>query len=373
MKISFVNRFFKLKIIGLILAFIMLTSIANAQPKKIKIGFFTPHLQNAFWIKAEKLFRAACNDFNIEIKIYHANNSRETMREQIIDAVSGQDKVDAIIFQSFKQAGESFIQIADAAKVPAFLFNAGVDHNKTGLPRGKYKYWIGEMMPSDEEAGFNLANYLIDAAIKTGNIDETGKVQMVGINGIFSDGASIERGIGLQRALNGRSDANLIRVIPGDWGFDTAKEKFLLLKKRYPQIKVVWSANDNMALGAIAGCKEMNLTVGKDIIIGGIDWDVDALKSIKTGEMSITIGGHYLDAAWAVVLLYDYFNGVDFAQESVMMKSQMHLITKSNIELFLNKLGDDEWEKVDFTKFSKKINPTIQKYNFTLEEILKQL
>lgn len=358
---------------SLSLTFIFMASVAYSNPQRYTLGFFVPHAQNPWWTIAVNIMRAACNDLNMELQVYHAHNSRETMRQQIKEAVSGPNKIDALIFQSFKQAGESFIQIAETAKVPAFLFNAGVDHHQTGPPRGKYKYWIGEMLPDDEGAGFDLANYLIETAIKAGKRDANGKVQMLGINGVVSDGAAIERSKGLRRAIQGRTDVHLLRVIPGDWGFDSAQEKFTLMMRRFPQTAVVWAANDNMALGVIAGGREMNLKMGKDIIVGGIDWEKKALHSVQSEEMAVTIGGHFLEAAWVTVLLYDYLHGIDFEQESVMMKSKMHLLSRDSVDTYLKKLGKGDWEKVDFTMFSKKLNPHLKQYQFTLEAILAQL
>lgn len=351
---------------------LMIATNASGQQQKYKIGLFIPHEHGTFWNFVLDVSYAACHDLGIELQVYHAKGNREKMRQQIEEAASGSDKVDALMFQSFKQAGESFLQVAETARVPAFLFNAGVDHQKTGAPREKYKYWIGEILPDDEGAGFDLANYLIDTAVRAKKQGTNGKIQMVAMNGVLSDGAAIERGKGLRRAIQSRNDVNLLRVVPADWGSELSRQKFHALMRRFPQTTVVWAANDDMALGVVKGIRERKLKAGRDVIVGGIDWQIDALKSIKAEELTLSIGGHFLEASWVIVMLYDYFHGIDFAQEGLVMKSKMNLLTKDNLDTYFKHLGTGDWEKVNFSKFSKKLHPELKRYNFGLEAILAQ-
>lgn len=354
------------------LILLFMSSVAYGSGKNYTLAFFVPHDKNPWWDKAADIMQAACDDLNMKLKVYRAKGNREVMKKQIEDASTGPSKVDGLLFQSFKQAGESFFKIAEKNKVPAFLFNAGVNHKRTGIPREKYKYWIGEMLPDDQGAGYDLANALIDEAKKAGKVRKDGKVHMVAIEGNIADGASIERVKGLKKAVALRSDVVLKRIVPGNWAFKIAKDKFGRLYKKYKTVSVAWAANDPMALGIVSASKKMNLKIKKDIFVGGIDWNEPALKSVQNGEMSLTIGGHFLETAWATVLLYDYFHGKDFAQESLMMKSKMNILNKTNIDAYLNKLGKGDWQKVDFSKFSKVRNPKLKKYNFGLDEILKQ-
>jgi hypothetical protein len=74
------------------------------------------------------------------------------------------------------------------------------------------------------------------------------------------------------------------------------------------------------------------------------------------------------------VLLYDYEHGRDFAEAAVQLQPQFFgALHSDNIDAFLNKLGDRNWRKIDFRKFSKVLNPTMKEYDFSLEAILQQL
>ncbi len=346
----------------------------NASPlEKKQVALFAPHSEDdSFWPLVASFMRAAGHDLGIELRVYYAHDDRGKMRQQLQRATSGKNPVDAVVFQSFKQNGESLIKVAEKAQIPAFLMNAGVDHMKTGIPRQKYQYWIGEMFPDDEQAGFDLANQLIDIAKQRGHVGPDGKVRLAGISGIISDGGSIQRVNGLRRAIKARNDVTLNRVVPGDWQQKLAHEKFLFLLKRYPETTTVWAANDPMSLGVVTGAQQLGLSPGQELITGGVDWTQEALESIRAGHMLVSIGGHFMEGGWVMVLLHDYFQGKDFAEETLQMRTKMSAITASNVQDYLQKFGDQNWEAIDFKKFSKVHNPELTHYDFSLNAILQQ-
>jgi ABC-type sugar transport system substrate-binding protein len=126
-----------------------------------------------------------------------------------------------------------------------------------------------------------------------------------------------------------------------------------------------------MSIGIAEGAQEQNLLPGQDIFTGGVDWTKEGVDAVKSGIMTATMGGHFMEGGWAVVLLYDYFHGADFAEESVDMRSPMVALTKENIDAYI-RFSQSDWEQIDFTKFSKKLNPKLKKYNFSLDAVLDQ-
>ncbi len=350
--------------------FLFLWGTAQAQSKTYEIAMFVPHSKgDSFWTPLENFMRAAGNDLGMTLRVYFAEGSRVKMREQIKEATEGPNKVDAVVFQNFKQGGPSFLKIAEAAQVPAFLFNAGVDHTKAGKPREKYKHWLGEMLPDDERAGFDLTNILLDTALERDiPLGPYGKLEMIAITGVVSDGAAIEREKGLQRAVSSRSDVELRQVVPANWKQSEAKQRFTKITKRYKHITVAWAANDPMALGVLDGAKEINMP----IITGGVDWTNEALQAVQSGKLVATIGGHFMEGGWVMVLLHDYFQGKDFAAESVSIKSKMGVLTQKNVKAYFEQFGDGNWEAIDFKQFSKVHNPELAEYDFSLYSVLNQ-
>lgn len=72
-----------------------------------------------------------------------------------------------------------------------------------------------------------------------------------------------------------------------------------------------------------------------------------------------------------LILLYDYHKGIDFAGElGLKFYSPMHAITAENIDRYRLLLEGVNWEDVDFTKFSKVLNPSLKHYDFSSSALL---
>ena len=206
---------------------LLIPSISSGE-QTYKIALFAQRSEgDAFWGLIEKFMQAACNDLGMELTIYYAHDSRPKMEANVEKAVSGPNKVDALIFPNHKTVAPELIEIANKAQVPAILINSGIteaNQAKTGLPREKFPYWIGQLLPDDEGAGFTLANILIEAAKAQGKVDSDGKVHIIGVTGTVSDTAAIERAKGLERAVKSRNDAVLHQIVPTS-GWDPADAK----------------------------------------------------------------------------------------------------------------------------------------------------
>nr|WP_319393277.1 ABC transporter substrate-binding protein [uncultured Desulfobacter sp.] len=371
---------FRRVLICTVLCLVIGQSHLYADQKTYRLALFAPRMDDAFWPLVKNFFQAACHDLNMACQVYNAQNNRFKMREQVQKAIRDEQKVDAILFMNFKFLGVELIQLAEEAHVGAFLLNAGLDsegYEKVGIPQNQYRYWLGEMLPDDEQAGFNLANALLDhAAKKDASRNQEGKIVMIGLNGPTAEMAAVAREKGLQKAIRNRGDAKLLQVVPvNNWNSKLAQHAFLGMLSRYEgqQPGVLWAASDNMALAAFEGTKPIQRK-GKSVrIFGGINWSPEALKSVESGEMTTTIGGHFMEAGWVAVLLYDYWHGKNFAQDiGVQIRSKMSSLNQGNIQAYIQLFGDGNWEAVDFTKFSKVLNPDLRNYSFDLQTIFSQ-
>ncbi|MBF0441003.1 MAG: ABC transporter substrate-binding protein [Oligoflexales bacterium] len=355
---------------------LLLSTFAYSKP--FKVVFLNIAMKDdVWWINAGKIMQAACNDLDCKFTQYWAERDRNKMIQQLKEALSGSDKPDVAFFQSLKENGPQLLQLCEDAKVHAFIFNAGfVDKLKKqyGGPREKFKYWLGQMLPNDERAGYDVAKTLFKIARSKGAVGPDKKINVIGLEGNVSDFASIERVKGLKKAAGEEKDVVLHQVISAFWDREKAKGSVPDMLKRYPNTNAVWAANDPMALGAIDVIPASTRKLNKDIVVGSVDWIPEALESIKKDELSVSVGGHFMEAAWVIVLMADYYNGVDFAKtEGVDMQSQMGTLTKENVELYSKNLGSGtNWEAIDFKRFSKHYNKSVKKYDFTMDNVLKQ-
>ena len=353
--------------------FLFSSQAVFAHHKEIRVGLLTQRFANdPFWHPVEKFMRAACNDLRIHLTVYHAASSREKMLQTVERA--HQDGLDVLVFPNLKKTAARMIMEADKKKLHTYLFNADVaeeNKHKVGEPGEKYPYWIGKMMPEDTMAGYMLANLLIDTAIRNQKVDEDGKVHVVGISGTFVETASTARAEGLEMAVSRRDDVVLHQTVYASWDKHTSKSMAKGLMSRYPQATVFWAASDLMSIGIIEAIEAKKRKPGIDFFTGGVDWTEEAMGRIKNGQMVASIGGHFMEGGWIAVILYDYFHGISIDPDERSMRSPMMVLDNQNVREFSRILKKGDWEYIDFTRLSKKLNSSVKKYHFSPEISLK--
>ncbi|MFB2862077.1 ABC transporter substrate-binding protein [Aeromonas sp. MdU4] len=329
-----------------------------------------------FWPKVDALMQAAADDLQIDVEVLYAEMDHLKMVKMVKEVVHRANPPDYLIVDNFKMQGGTMIREADAAGVKVFLMANGLNEEQTALfgkPREKYKHWIGELTPDNQFAGYQLAKELINQALDAGVTASDGKLHLAAISGDFVTPASVQRVAGLEQAVAEYPNVELKQVVPGQWDEQRAQGIAIKLAKRYPELGALWVANDEMALAAMNGLLANGKTPGKDIFVGGINWKKEALEQVTKGKMSASIGGHFMLGAWSLVLLYDYHHGKDFADEGVQVRQRLFgVIDAQNVDQYLSVFGDENWQKIDFTRFSKELNPSLKKYDFSIEAILRQ-
>lgn len=359
--------------IGICIAGALLASqqTVQAQQNQVRtLALFSPGSENnAFWSQIIAFTKAACFDLNMKLDVYYGNDDPKILMRHMETVAKSVPKPDALLFPAMKDAGEACLKIAESNQIPAFVFNMGLDESVVGAPRTKYKYFIGQMVPDDEVAGYELALALLQAA-KTAKQTNFG---VIAVSGRTTDAAAIMRNKGLMRAVGAFPGASTPGVISTDWTRSEAVDQAKKAITKNPGHSIVWAASDNMALGITESAPIWGFKPGVDFFAGGVDWTPEAIQAVIDKKLVATAGGHFMEGGWAAVLLYDYFNGRDFATEGVSVKSPMGLINSENAKLYQSKLGDGNWGRINFNMFSKVGNKNLKTYNFQISTVLMVL
>ncbi|MCL9782622.1 ABC transporter substrate-binding protein [Vibrio sp. S4M6] len=353
----------------LVVCFITTYSI-SALAQRPLVHFFNPSdSSDLFWAHVTDVMQTASDDLGIDLQVSYAARSRLGMTKQFIEVAESARKPDAVLFPVLKQNGVSMLELAEKYRIPAFIFNAGITSEPLE-PRTKYKFWIGQMLPDEALAGYDLAMCLFDTAEDKGLYNENRQLTAIGLDGTLADFAGSFRNQGLNKAIAERRNVVLKQTAPANWDLNQAKDKTVWMVSRYPNTNVLWAANDEMAIGAVQGLESIKRKPGIDIVIGGIDWSAQGLAALKEDKLSCNLGGHFMEGGWALTLVYDYLSGIDFATERVSFLSRMSVLHSNNMALYLPLLSNNDWSLVNFRSLSKKLNPKRSKYNFKLESSL---
>jgi ABC-type sugar transport system substrate-binding protein len=321
------------------------------------------------------VMRAAAHDLDIQFVDYSAGQWPGEVLELARRVVAAPEKPDYLIISIHRGIGVRILEVAEQAGIPVFVINSGLppaERARYGGPRQHFKQWIGQMLPDDEGAGYQLAWRLLEAAtVERGGSPGT-PVRLVALEGARGDTSATLRLAGLRRALAEWKNAEFLQSVSASWLRDQAWRKTTLLLRRYLEVQVIWAANDDMGLGALRALEESGLRPGEDVLVGGIDWTPESLQALREGALVTSIGGHFLEGAWALVLLHDYHHAMDFASERLDWQSQMIPLTRADVGEFLYLFREPDWETLDFRAFSKVANPGLQRYDFSIQALFAQ-
>lgn len=346
----------------------------------IKATFINPSYPGSeFWNNVTQFMQAAADDLGVELKVVYASQSSDIDRLEYVKLFAQECNAptppDVIVTHFRKGSAKQILDIGEKSGVKSFFFNTQVpsdERDVVGLPREKYKHWIGHMFPNDTLAGYDLAKLLIRVAEHKGLQNPDGNILLAGLSGNQHSVAAINRNQGLEQAVK-ETGRELSQIVFTKWKRERSKELSLKLMQRFPDINVFWAASDDIALGALDAVKQAGIKPGQKILVGGFDWRIQALEAIKAGEMTASGGGHFMEGGWAMVMLYDYFHGKDFASAGGQFESRLLMIDGANVESYLKHFSGKNWRQIDFKKFSKTYNPALTEYDFSLSKILQQL
>jgi len=323
---------------------------------------------NLYWDNVILFAQASADDLKINLNVvYNKAGHRRSYVKTIESILKGKNKPDAFIAASYLKKTTDIIELAERYQVPLIMFNNDLPKKTiaaVGPPRSKYKYFIGQVMSDDQHLGYVLADHLIKHAQQR---NKRGDIQITGISGTRDSPESHARNQGLINAIAQHDNVSLKQIVFSDWQVSTSYRKATSLISRYQELDIIWCASDLMALSSLKAITESN----RNIVSGGIDWSSQAIHSIKNGQLTASSGGHFTTAGYALVLLYDYLNGKDFSynQQSIY-KIPGGLVHQGNIDKYFSILTTRQWQKVDFTRYSRVINPQNTRYDFSFERLL---
>jgi len=364
---------------GLFAAVVVVASAVHAVAGDIRVAFINPGMVGeAFWLQVSATMQAAATQLGIDLDIRYTNREYNKALATADDILTRRPLPDFLIATNDIGAGGPIVKRADAAGVPVILLSNDLDHKdwaEFGEPRTKYRSWLGSIVPDHEGGGYGIAESVLSEAAKLKN---SRPLRLLALAGDADTPANNDRVRGLRRALEvmrdllGEGSVELIDVVNLDWTENSAETWVRGFLKDHPRIDAVGAVNDPTAFGAITALREAGYRPGADVVVGGLNWSQGGVQHVLAGDMLLTHGGHFLGGAWAMVIVRDYHDGRDFAEEDVRLQFPMGAIDLPIARRFPD-LGKIDWHDVDFTRFSKTRNAAVTRYNFTPDAVLNAL
>jgi simple sugar transport system substrate-binding protein len=276
---------------------------------KLVIGFSQVGAESEWRTANTKSMQDAIKDAGHELKFSDAQQKQENQIKALRSFIA--QKVDAIVFSPVVETGfETVLQEAKDAGIPVFLADRAVDIEDDSL-------WVTFLGSDFVEEGRKAANWLVEETA-----DAEGDVNIVELQGTVGSAPAIDRKEGFEEVIADHPNLKITKSQTGD--FTRAKGKEVMeafLKADGENIDVLYSHNDDMAIGAIQAIEEYGLKPGEDIKIIGVDAVRGAFEAMAAGKMNVTVECNPMFGPQMVDLIEAYLAGEEVPKRVAVEES----------------------------------------------------
>lgn len=317
-----------------------------------------------FWDMVSATMRAAAAQLDVELEILTAERDRIKMRDLGVAAASRTTRPDYLIVVNEDLAATDILIAAERNAVPTLIVSNPLTREQEAevaragpLSTGRTSQRIGSLLCDHAGAGARMGAALVAAARRLGLADRDGRIHMLAIGGNDVTPASVQRLIGLRRALAGTPDVTLDRIVNAEWNGAQAEaitRGYLEWSRRAgTRPGAIWAANDPMALGALTALEEIGRVGGKDCVVAGLNWSRQAIESIKAGRMVMTDGGHFFLGGFAIVMVRDHYDGPRAPEPDRIVQCAMAPLDAEGVRHYEAAFPQDRFDNVDFNRFRR--------------------
>ncbi len=170
---------------------------------------------------------------------------------------------------------EATLQKAKEAKIPVFL----IDREAAGKVGEDYITFIGSNFI---EEGQKVGEWVVK--------NTNGKAGVIILEGTAGASVARDRNQGFMDAIKSSPDIKVLASQPANFTrAEGQKVMENLIQANGKNITVVYTHNDEMALGAIQALKAAGMNPGKDVKVVSVDGQKSALEAIQSGDMNVTV------------------------------------------------------------------------------------
>ncbi len=335
----------------------------------IKVVFISVDIKHWFWDYLLDVMKEAAKDLSIDLEVLGAERDHIRYKDIALEVLKRPIAPDYLVIGNEKESAAAIIEASNTSKTKVFLINNGFVSKRNSLKFAEttpsYPQWIGQVIPDNFHAGYESGKALIHKVQETfPNIT----IQMLAFSGAHNTHASNERVRGLNAAIEESKNVELLQTVSADWNGTIAEKKTVALLGRYRGVHAIWSANDEMAIGALRGAVRAGYRPGKTLFLSSTGWSKPAAEEVANGTLVASLGGHFLDGAWALAKIYDRHHGIKGL--NMNEHSKFILMDSSNVSLLGRFMKDRLWHHYDFKQWTLVHNPNLVSYDLEQRKLI---
>jgi methyl-galactoside transport system substrate-binding protein len=299
-----------MKKINLILLVFLVLFLVSCEKKEIKVGIMIYDESDTFMQEFKNAIIKNLSDY--EYEVFYASNSQSIQNKQMVNLID--QNYDLLVINAVDRlAASSLAELANDKKIPIIFINR--EPLEEDISRYEDIYYVGA---DADRLGIRQAE-AADLVFKDPkNLNKTfdrnadNVIQTVILKGEQSHQDAEKRtrmSIEHLRALG--YEVELLTTSVANWRRDLAYIQTKEIMEMFPEVELILSNNDDMALGAIDYLVETNRfekgeTYDQDILIIGVDATSVGKQAIKDGLLYASVLNDSSAQGLAVATLINY-------------------------------------------------------------------
>lgn len=300
---------------------------AKVDPKDAKLILGVGDVASAYWQEVIAGAQAVADSVGAELTVFDGKFDGQTMLNNLTSALAGGGANTAIVVDPSSNAfAKPIVESAQQAGARIVtLWQRPTENHPWDFGGG---CWVAHTAFDGTEGGRVNSEELFAAMGGSGNI--------VALQGVPDVPTNKQRLYGLGEALKATPSVTLLDMQTAFWTAPNAQTAINSLLSKFPnQIDGIFSANDDMAVGAVEALRSAGLN--GQIPVTGFDGSADMLQLIKAGDALSTVktdaygqGAYAMAIAYAALIGDIDVNDLTHEQRDFYLKQQ--LVTAANVD-----------------------------------------
>lgn len=245
--------------------------------RTITVGYSQVGQESEWRLANTSSIQEAAREFNIDLLFDDADQSQEKQIAAIRRFI--REGADVIVVSPVVETGwDDVLKEANEAGIPVVMSDRKVETEEDDLTTTyigadfleegrRAMRWIRENVPSNGE-----------------------QIRIMELKGNKGASPTVERGKGFAEVLKECPDYQIIYSEYGDFTYDGGKrivEEYL--REREWDVDIIFSHNDDMALGAIESLEGHGIKPGSDVVIVSVDGTRNAFEAMINGKLNCSV------------------------------------------------------------------------------------
>ena len=265
------------------------------KPQEIRVGYVQIGDEGG-WRKANsQSIKDAARDFGVDLTMEEGDQSLQKQIDLVRRFIA--EEVDVIVISPVVETGwDEVLQEARDAGIPVLLSDRKID-----VPIDLYTAFIGADFI---EQGKRCASWMLQA-----NTDAE-QIRILELQGTEGASPTRERKLGFEQQIEGDSRCRIVWSGYGDYNQEGGKRVVQeYLDQGQWNVDVIFSHNDDMALGALEVLEKHGIRPGVDVQIMSIDGTANALTALQKGQLNCVAECNPLLGPQLLKAIADLMNG----------------------------------------------------------------